>query len=231
VSPFLLLLGADVKAWAKPNADFTDFRTLDAIDLVRVVNAVCTQPVSEQFATQFDNIRRGRNKIQHLGYFRNKIDPLATLDILVDQWLELHPSKNWLAELRSVVSSEHRDLLRDDRFTATTSVLNMVASLTSMLTNNQRRKLLGVPLRARMFNCWKCHYEASFDDFGDGLDGFETAYLKANGSSIHCVNCEADSKVRRGKCDDPECGCDIIVVDDNGEFCAYCGESQNQLRQ
>src|SRR4051812_40724916 len=39
VSPFLLLLGTEVRTWAKPNGDFSTFRTIDASDLLKVADA------------------------------------------------------------------------------------------------------------------------------------------------------------------------------------------------
>jgi hypothetical protein len=38
ISPFLLLLGTDVRTWPSSDADFTRFRTLDAADLVKVAS-------------------------------------------------------------------------------------------------------------------------------------------------------------------------------------------------
>lgn len=39
-SPFLLLLGSDVKTWTRENVDFMDCKTIDASDLVKVVTAI-----------------------------------------------------------------------------------------------------------------------------------------------------------------------------------------------
>jgi hypothetical protein len=50
VSPFLLLLGSDVRTWPKHDADFTQFRTLDASDLIKVANTVCSPGINCKFA-------------------------------------------------------------------------------------------------------------------------------------------------------------------------------------
>src|ERR1700741_1495595 len=50
VSPFLLLFGSDVRTWPKSDADFTQFRTLDASDLVKVANTVCPHSIITRFA-------------------------------------------------------------------------------------------------------------------------------------------------------------------------------------
>ena len=83
--PFLLLLGSDVRAWGA-NKDFTDLRTIDASDLVKVVNGIRPHPLSDRFVTTFNDLRKRRNKIAHLGAFKERIDPLTIVNILVSWW-------------------------------------------------------------------------------------------------------------------------------------------------
>jgi hypothetical protein len=69
VSPFLLIAG-EPRRWPTPggtgNVDFSDFRTLDAIDLCRVVNTVSDTKLSDSFVQLYNNLRIRRNKIAHL---------------------------------------------------------------------------------------------------------------------------------------------------------------------
>jgi hypothetical protein len=95
VSPFLLLLGSDVRAWPGSNADFAGFRTLDASDLVKVVNSICGQPLSSQFADLYELVRGNRNRIYHQGTFGDRLDLIVLLSILVTQYHELYPTRNW----------------------------------------------------------------------------------------------------------------------------------------
>src|SRR5262249_24578531 len=67
VSPYLLIKRTDVRASASNTWDFTDFPTVDAVELIRVHNIFCATPFSKDFQTQYDEIRRNRNKIYHLG--------------------------------------------------------------------------------------------------------------------------------------------------------------------
>src|SRR5215469_15385811 len=57
MSPFLLLLGSDVRTWPKTDADFAQFRTIDASDLIKVVNTICPQGISSHFANLYQQIR------------------------------------------------------------------------------------------------------------------------------------------------------------------------------
>lgn len=231
VSPFLLLLGSDIKSWARENADFSDFRTIDAADLVRVVNAVCTASVSEQFASEFDAVRKGRNQIQHLGSFKNKIDPIAALDILIDCWPSLFAGKNWLEELATVIATNQFSVIDDDRFNDRTSLLTRVAALAKYATKNQRSALLGVDKHARMFKCWECYSEANYGDFGQEEDLIHTAYMNPITRDIHCVLCKKEFGTRKFQCVDPTCNSNVVLASgDFADYCAVCGIDQNDPR-
>lgn len=69
VSPFLLIAG-DPQSWPKPEGtgaiEFSNFRTLDAVQLCRVVKLVSTNPLADQFVEFYDRLRKARNKISHL---------------------------------------------------------------------------------------------------------------------------------------------------------------------
>jgi hypothetical protein len=68
VSPFLLI-SRDPKDWPKgvdtDAVPFSEFRTLDAADLLKVHNVFFAVPLDEHFRTFWDNVRRDRNKIMH----------------------------------------------------------------------------------------------------------------------------------------------------------------------
>lgn len=230
VSPFLLLLGSDIRTWARENADFSEFRTLDAADLIRVVNAVCQTPMSEQFATEFDAIRKGRNQIQHLGSFRNKIDPLAAVDILIDSWEELFPGRRWLNEMFSVVISSQYSVVKDEKFNDTTTMLMRINDLSKFVSKRQRRKLLGIVDGVRTFRCWHCYDEAYYREFETEDDSIDTAHWNDERSEIHCVLCETVFQTVDQECINPACNSRIVIEggDYNG-YCALCSVNQQDI--
>jgi hypothetical protein len=72
VSPYLLIAG-DPRGWPKNSAgdlSFSEFRTIDASDLIRVHNTVCSTGVDDRFVQVFEDTRRRRNLIVHLGRHR-----------------------------------------------------------------------------------------------------------------------------------------------------------------
>jgi len=98
VSPYLLLKRTDIKP-TKANTntwDFTDFPTIDATELIRIHNTFCSTSLSKDFQIQYEEIRRNRNKISHLGIYRQGIDPRLIIDILQMNYAELYPGRRWM---------------------------------------------------------------------------------------------------------------------------------------
>ena len=68
VSPYLLI-AAQPKDWPKRcdknDIEFTEFRTIDAHDLIRVFNTVCPERLPENFVIEFNSFRQKRNSVFH----------------------------------------------------------------------------------------------------------------------------------------------------------------------
>jgi hypothetical protein len=88
VNPFPFVLGVGCALMGKNNADFSESRTLDAVELIPVVNAVCSKPASDRFKSCYETLRGDRNKIYHLGVFKNRLDPMVLLGIMIQQYPE-----------------------------------------------------------------------------------------------------------------------------------------------
>lgn len=218
-SPFLLLLGSDVRAWG-PNKDFTDLRTIDASDIVKVVNGIRLQSLSDRFVTTFNDLRKGRNKIAHLGAFKDHIDPLTIVGILIDHYLEFYPDRNWLRDNLMVEVSHRYRVFQSDDFTETTSVLNRLAIMEEAISENQRRRLLGFSMTARLFQCHECQ-DVGRTEFSN--DTAATLSLEKGHHFATCRLCEGVFKIVRKHC--KECQqCDVFL--DRGgpdDVCCYCG--------
>lgn len=68
VSPYLLI-GRDPKDWPKGvgvrAVPFSEFRTIDAADLLKVHNTFCQPSLDEGFRVFWEGVRRERNRITH----------------------------------------------------------------------------------------------------------------------------------------------------------------------
>jgi hypothetical protein len=105
VSPFLLLVGSDFKfGKTQKDIDFSDLRTIDAVDLPGAVNTTCAEPLSEQFIQSYHQIRSLRNKIAHLGQAGTSFHPDEMISIMVLQYCDIFKSRS-LAPRSSIVSS------------------------------------------------------------------------------------------------------------------------------
>jgi hypothetical protein len=119
VSPFLLIAG-DPRTWPKAKdgtniIDFSNFRTIDAVQLCGAVNTVSATPLSKEFTEFYDRLRQSRNKIAHLNASAIIIEVKSLLvDILTAQ-KHLFPDVRWTTfrndYLRSTEQFDDKDNL------------------------------------------------------------------------------------------------------------------------
>jgi hypothetical protein len=83
------------------DVDFSNFRTIDAVDLPGAVNTICAKPLSDRFIQTYNQIRALRNKITHLGQTRDPFDPDEMIRVLVFQYTELWKDRAWLHDVRT----------------------------------------------------------------------------------------------------------------------------------
>ncbi|WP_376958029.1 hypothetical protein ABNQ39_13330 [Azospirillum sp. A26] len=225
VSPFLLLLGQDVRSWAKSNADFSSFRTIDASDLMRVADAIFPGVFSENFKQQYENVRGNRNKIQHLGAYKDKIDPMVLVDILANQYAECYPNRKWLPDRLSHQSRTRWSSFYDRRWNERSTVMTELPKVFEALTNHQYKKLFGFSKKTRRYACISCISDAGeMSERGD----IHTATLVEGVNKVYCHLCESEYEVRRMQCKNPECKSDVIGDDtENVDTCLLC-ESHNE---
>jgi hypothetical protein len=159
VSPFLLLLGSDVRTWPKSDADFAQFRTIDASDLAKVVNAICQHNISSGFAQLYDFVRGGRNMIYHLGIYNNQLDPKSLLNILVMQYVELHQGRVWLRDMLNFQCETRHNIFYTKNYNEMTVALLEAGFVFDYLTNKQFLQLFGFSKRTRRYLCHACHDE------------------------------------------------------------------------
>lgn len=212
VNPFLLFLGSDVRSWAKSDADFSEFRTLDAIDLIPVVNAVCAKPVSDRFKSCYETIRGDRNKIYHLGVFKNRLDPMVLLGIMIEQYPELFPGGSYISD-RLENLTRHTNtyiMFYNKRTTELSLLLAEIAHLYKILSKTQFKSLFGFSKQTRRYMCHTCCDEAYIHDNGLSPEEIATATLNADGNAVFCHVCQKEFDVYRSPCSAPNCKSNVI---------------------
>lgn len=225
VSPYLLLLDTGMKLSASPKQiDFSELRTLDAVDLPGAVNTLTDMPVSDDFIEKYTNLRSLRNKITHLGEASVSLDPEAVLRQAVSLYLSVWPDRSWLSDRLNFAAQTRQAWLHDGKYTSThMEVLQEWPIDIDFFTKGEFKKLFGHDKSKRRYLCHDCV------DAGDtryaGLDkpGCGTAYLDAVGKSVSCIMCGETFAVERKKCPD----CEGNVISANGDDwvgrCHTCG--------
>jgi hypothetical protein len=188
VSPFLLIIG-DPRTWPKPDKnnilDFSNFRTVDAVDLIKLVNTASIKPLPKTFIQQYSELRVNRNKIVHLDTGNMAFESNAVLLQILEAHAALFPDQNWQDFRREnfTPKSTHEDNSYELDFTYD----NYLAEIDIMLDNLQPRQLkkfLGYENGHMRVDCPKCKSLTTKRYVG----GWKYAQIK-KGKSIYCVAC------------------------------------------
>lgn len=224
VSPFLLLKRTDVKPSDEKAGiwDFTDFPTLDASELVRVHNIFCST-TSKEFQATYEDIRRSRNKISHLGIYKQRIEPQMIIGILQTQYAELYPKRRWMEDrLNFAALGRWGDAFSDSDFNERTGLFSELAHLIPVLSDEQFKCLMRHDRAESAFLCHECGIDAGVRNLG--VDHVPTAY-SIDESHVRCIVCERDHSIQNAApCPVTDCGCELQSDEDGFEGqCMACG--------
>jgi hypothetical protein len=218
-----------VRSWAKSNADFSESRTLDAIDLIPVVNAVCSTPLSDRFKSCYETLRGDRNKIYHLGVFKNRLDPIVLLGIMIQQYPELFSGGSYISDrLHNLnLSTTKYNMFYNKRTNELSSLLNEIAKLYKVVSKAQFKTLFGFSKQTRRYMCHSCCDEAYIYDNGLSAHEIGTATLNADGSAVFCHVCRKEFDIYRSPCSEPNCKGNVIS--NNPEYLNRCHVCDSEL--
>jgi len=100
ISPSLLITDAPAK-WPSPYEGepikFSEFRTVDAQDLIRVLDTFSSAPLPDNFVEQFHQLREKRNHIMHSVDKRLTVDVAEVIDSLLFVHKTLFPGESWIS--------------------------------------------------------------------------------------------------------------------------------------
>lgn len=225
MSPFLLILGTDPKFKTSQNSiDFSELRTVDAVDLPGMVNALCASKLSEQFITRYSKVRRLRNRISHQGAAGTIISPSELVSLLCEQYSDLWPDEKFLKDWHEYLSSTRFSFFHDGKWsTPGIEMVEMLNVFYEKATSGQIKSLTGHEKNKRRYACSKCYYDESIGNTGFGVEDFRTAYLNSD-TVVRCQICEGESVVRREDCEESDCKGNVIGDnEDDAGMCLTCG--------
>ncbi|OYW34713.1 MAG: hypothetical protein B7Z41_01250 [Rhizobiales bacterium 12-66-7] len=230
ISPFLLLLDTGIKLSANPKQiDFSELRTLDAVDLPGAVNTLTDSHVSDDFIEKYSSLRSLRNKITHLGETSVSLDPDQVLRLAVSLYLSIWPNRNWLADRLEFAAQTRSAWLHDGKYTSThMEVLQEWPIDIGFFTKGEFKRLFGQEKSKRRYLCHHCVDEGDTRYAGLEKPGCGTAYLDSKGAAVTCIMCGGTFAIERSKC--TTCKGNVIGAngDDWSGRCHTCGNAYDE---
>jgi len=222
ISPYLLIVDPPSK-WPSPygknGVSFSDFRTIDAQDLIRVIDTFSQDTMPEKFVDQFNQLRDKRNKIMHSVDKQLTVNVTEVVDSLLFMHKALFPKENW-PSVRLFFLEEAPDTELGAYEYSTNSVCREVLLAIELLKPSKVKYYFGIYKKQRRYICPKCISQANTDA------GFEykLAVLKPKGptsTKLYCPVCNITHTVLREACEIKSCPGNVLS--EEGDCLTCCG--------
>lgn len=222
VSPYLLI-SRDPKDWPKGvdkgPVPFSEFRTLDAADLVKVHNSFAAVPLDDEFRSFWENVRRDRNKIMH-SVAAKTFEPAVLIRAVLIAAEVLFSEQRWPSRLL--------EMEEDGKFAAygltedaQNNVMRQLDVAMRHLEPHERQRFFGFEKR-NAYICPKCYYAAN-RDWQDHFPKLAQLVSQNVGEiQLHCVLCDATVDVERVNCSDKDCKTNVTYEG----LCLSCLQDQ-----
>ncbi len=222
-NPYILLLRSDLKLKeAGGDLDFADQRTLDAADLPAAVRTLTPFPLADTFLQTYQELRRLRNKVMHIGMHQSHLEPQKLIRILSEQYVALWPDGRWLFRRVEFDGNSATAFFHDGRWSSAHSgIMEELPTTIALFDNEHFRKCIGTTKSSMTGHCPVCkNYTAS-------KAGSETepTVSRTGAHSAKCYMCEVDLglEVSETDCD---CGSNLLATtSSSGDLCCFkCGQ-------
>ncbi|MCW1996600.1 hypothetical protein [Bradyrhizobium diazoefficiens] len=210
VNPFLLL-SREVRDWPasdKKDISFADFRTVDAADLIKLHNSVCTDTLEADFIELYGLVRRRRNQIIHHGKDKKPIHVVELIEAILTCVSRLAPSTRWMKQRAEYKNNDNYSVAYSNDWL--TDVLCGEAEIViNLLGASSLKKFFGFDKKARRYFCPECASSV------DG-DRSSLAHLRPNtpaSTTLFCIVCDDVHDVERKNCIAKDCKSNVISVE------------------
>ncbi|NCR57880.1 MAG: hypothetical protein GPJ01_08765 [Microcystis aeruginosa LL13-06] len=227
VSPYLLILGDPSNYPSKSherNIRFSEFKTIDAQDLVKVYNTVSTGRLPDNFRQRFEDLRSKRNIIMHT------VDPelyIKTENLFVEILEICHyliEPNSWIKIRGQFIQNEPESVLYSPE---TRELFNLRLALEinlviDLLTPSANNKYFNFNKKTRRYFCPSCY--SGFRENYEDEQIPRLAQLIPNeptSNTIYCLVCNESYEVLREDCTAEDCLGNVIDPDDG--TCLTCG--------
>lgn len=228
VSPFLLIANAP-REWPKANSDgdilYSQFRTVDAQDLVRLHDGCATAPLEKDFKEAFDALRVRRNSIMHTVDRRLKIHVVELIESILKIHKSLVPQRDWINARRDALSESSSVTLFSAADWVEPRIVREFSVITDTLSPSAMKEYFGFNKKQRTYICPNCSWDV-LEEYGEEV---KTAQLRPNcgaSTSVWCFICTKEEKVLRIDCKEAECPGNVVAPE--WARCLTCGADQDR---
>lgn len=225
-SPYLLISG-NHSDWPKDKKgtgiSFSEFRSIDAHDLIKVHDTVHEDKFDDEFTRLFNKLRKLRNKAMHTVDAQLSVSAQEVVVILLEVHEHLYPDGSWVSTRRDFLYESPATQIYFNNDHVEGLVAKEFLTVFNYLSRSQVNRFFGINKNQRLYICPECKYES------EKYEVIEPKYavLKPNtpeSESLYCFVCNKSHPVTRSDCEDEECPGNVI----SGEYgyCCTCGETQ-----
>jgi hypothetical protein len=222
----LLLIAGEPSEWPAicetRDIPFADFRTIDAQDLIRACNAVCSSRLRNDFKPAFEKLRRLRNRIFHTVDKRVQITAEEVVGTILYASDSLIGEHKWIAARRLFVENSPTPVLLEFDDTTDLVIVRELKQIIDILKPAQVKRFIGLDKRQRRYRCPDC--DGSCSGYDVTADCAQLFPKSPTATILHCYACNRDTKVVRKRCNARSCQSNVIA--EEYETCCLCGEGQ-----
>jgi hypothetical protein len=225
ISPFLLI-ARDPKDWPSKvdthAVPFSEFRTLDAADLVKVHNTFAATPLDSEFRAFWDNVRRDRNKLMH-SVSAKTFEPADLIRSILTAAEALFSKVRWPQVL---LNMEAEGALAAYGFTGDDDYNNVMAQIdlaVRSLTPAEVKRFFGYDKKRRGYVCPKCWRNANRDWQEDWPALAQLRSKSPSETRLHCILCNETVEAVRVDCIEDNCKGNVV----HDGTCLTCLSSQD----
>lgn len=236
ISPYLLINdppskwpSIDINGSVQKNTiSFAQFRTLDAQDLVKVINTFSHYSLDETFVERFNKMRERRNAIIHSVSNTDDLNVKQVIESLMFFHKYFFPDLTWPSR-RYHFLSYSPDAELDEKNWALNVTIFETSLVIQMLTPSETESYLGIDKKMREYFCPKCLNESDRDISPE----VPLARLKSKDTeetNLFCPVCNKSHNVIRKQCDEnyskfiDNHSCPGNVISEEYSQCLTCGQ-------
>lgn len=212
ISPYLLI-ARDPKDWPSGvearQIPFSEFRTLDAADLVRVHNTFSPMPLDDNFRAFWDGVRRDRNKLMH-SVPTKTFEPVDLIRSILSAAITLYSEMawpQWLFQLEAEGAIAAYGLSSDFDYN---TVMGQVDVAVQALAPAETKRFFSFDKRQRAYVCPSCWGHANRDWQEDWPTLAQLRSKSPDEGKLHCVVCDQTTMVTRLECVNYRCKGNVI---------------------